>query len=91
MFGAPLPTFNLKGKNTVHTVSGGIMTFLVILVMLIYGSIKMFHLVSRDNPNIVAYLERNYYTHNNHLDLNKIDFHLAFSFEGFHSRELKDN
>lgn len=40
-FGEPLPGFNLKGKTTVHTRTGGLLTFFVTVVLLIYSTLKL--------------------------------------------------
>ena len=91
IFGSSLPAFNLKGQTMVHTISGGVATFLVIVVMLIYGSIKIIHLFSKHNPNVVSVYEKNYFDYKERLDLNQIDFRLAFSVEGYHDRLFKNN
>ena len=54
----------------VHTISGGIMTFLVVVVMLIYGSIKTIHLFNKQNPIVVTFNEKNYFDYKERLDLN---------------------
>ena len=41
MFGKPLPTFNLKGQISVHTMAGGLLTFAIMIVILIYSTIKL--------------------------------------------------
>lgn len=67
------------------------MTFFVLVIMLIYASIKAIHLFSKHNPNVVQIAEKNYYDYNERLDLNQIGFRLAFSIEGYHQRERKDS
>ena len=41
IFGKSLPTFNLKGEGTVHTMMGGVVTFIIMVVVIVYASIKM--------------------------------------------------
>ena len=47
--------------------------------------------MDRHNPNVAQMTEKNYYDYNEQLDLNEINFRLAFSVEGYHSREHKDD
>lgn len=91
IFGAPLPAFNIKGTTVVHTVSGGLTTFLIIVVMLAYASIKTIQLFSKHHNNVVQITEKNFFDYHDRLDLNEIGFRLAFSVEGYHSRERKDD
>ena len=41
IFGQDLPGFNLKGTSTVHTLTGGLFTFIVVIISLVYGTIKL--------------------------------------------------
>ena len=50
MFGAPLPTFNDKGKTEVHTTEGFIVSVVLLTVLMMFGAMKMEHLVKRHNP-----------------------------------------
>ena len=52
VFGQPLPLFNLRGSSEVHTMTGGVLTFVIVTIFFIYGTIKMIQLVSRHNPNV---------------------------------------
>ena len=67
------------------------MTFLVVVVMLIYGSIKLIHLFDKHNPIVGSFYEKNYFDYKERLDLNQIDFRLAFSVEGYHDRVFKNS
>ena len=91
VFGQPLPMFNLKGTSEVHTMTGGVLSFAIFVVFIIYGSIKMIHLLSKHNPQVSQVLEMDVFTFEDELELNDIDFRVAFSVEGYHSREMKDD
>lgn len=91
IFGQEIPAFNLKGSNRVHTMPGGLMTFAIMVVMLIYASIKMIQLINRTNPNIAQFLEKDVYDSTTRLNLNEINYRVAFTVEGYHSRERKDD
>ena len=61
VFGRALPTFNLKGRHTVHTMTGGILTCLIGAVIIIYAGIKLNHLFERVNPQISQFTELSVY------------------------------
>ena len=85
-FGKPLPSFNLQGEQVVHTMTGGILTFVISVVLLIYAVIKLIQMVDQENPNISSLLDKSVFDFNEQIGLNEIDFRLAFSVEGYHSR-----
>ena len=91
IFGQELPAFNLKGTSTVHTMTGGIFTFIVVIITLTYGSMKLLHLVNRHNPNVSEATQLDFYNFEEVLSLKEIDFKFAFSVEGYHDREVKDD
>ena len=47
-----MPMFNLRGKESVGSFCGGICTLMVLTVLLIFGVIKLNHLLSKYNPNV---------------------------------------
>ena len=49
-FGEPLPVFNVKGRDTIQTRCGGLLTLAIILVVVLYGAVKLEHLLSKYNP-----------------------------------------
>ena len=71
--------------------TGGLVTSLIVIIMLIYGSIKIIQLITFHNPNVTEHLEKTVFDSSEQLDLNKIGFKLAFSVTGYHSRELKND
>ena len=52
-FGEPLPAFNVKGEMEVTTLTGGIVTFLIYIIFIAYGSLKFIHLIEKRNPQII--------------------------------------
>ena len=90
-FGAPLPSFNMSGTKVIHTKTGGLLSFCMFVLLLIYASLKLIQLFDRDNPNVSEFLEPNVFNFNDKLDLNKIGFRLAFSVEGFLDQQVKDD
>ena len=71
--------------------TGGIVTSIIVIIMLTYGTIKMIQLFSHHNPNVTEHIEKTVFDSSERLDLNEIAFQLAFSVVGYHSRELKND
>ena len=71
--------------------TGGLVTFAIFVVMLIYASIKMIQMYEHHNPQVAQFTEKTVFDFNEKLDLNAINFRLAFTVEGYHSREQKND
>ena len=52
IFGKPVPSFNLDGKDTIKTTIGACMTLIIVILTLAFGLLKMRHLFERKNPII---------------------------------------
>ena len=52
MFGAPVPAFNLKGKQRIQSHIGGCISIIIISVVLIYGINNLQKVITHQNPNI---------------------------------------
>lgn len=91
MFGMRLPQFNLKGNSLIHTRTGGVLTFFLVVLMLSYGLIKFIHLLSKHNPQIQQFLDEELFDFTEILNLNEIKFRVAFSVEGYHDRNMKND
>ena len=74
MFGAKVPTFNIKGETKVHTVTGGILTTVFGVIFISYAVLKLTHLIDKKNPLIAEIRERNFYDYNTRVNLNDIGF-----------------
>ena len=83
IFGVDLPTFNIKGKSKVRTVTGGILSFFVGVIFVIYGSLKFSHLMEKYNPSISEVIKQNFYNSDTRLNPHDIGFRLAFAVEGY--------
>lgn len=90
-FGRPLPTFNLNGETEAQTVLGGVVTFAIIVIILLYGSLKLDHMSTKHNANVTSVLEPDVFDQNDAMNLNEIGFRLAFSVRGFYDKQLKDD
>ena len=65
---------------------GGVVTLMIIVVMLTYGSIKMKQMIEHHNPLVYQFVEKDVFDSSEKLNLNEIGFRLAFTVEGFRDR-----
>ena len=85
-YGADLPSFNLKGKESVKTFSGGIMTVIILAITLLFAGIKMEQLVMRKNPDVTKNIIEDFHGTDEKVLLmdengqGGTDFKMAFSF-----------
>ena len=89
MFGAQIPTFNMKGREKVTTSCGACASIIILTMTFAYGLVKLQHLDERKNPAIstlVSPLEDDY-----RFNTGSDDFMMAFSAfqEGSH-KQLND-
>ena len=61
------------------------------IMTLVYGFIKFTHLMSKHNPFISEMTEKNFFDYNTRLDLNEINFKMAFSLEGYLDSVVRDD
>jgi len=52
MFGAPIPSFNIRGKTTVKSFTGGSVSLAIIFIVFLFAALKLTHLFSKHNPSI---------------------------------------
>ena len=83
IFGQELPSFNLKGNPGIKTVAGGLMTILIMVIAILYASMRLVILVNGDNPQINIFTSRNLVPNDENLNLNDINYRMAFVEEGF--------
>ena len=86
-----MPGFNMRGRTLVYTLSGGILSFMVALVILSYGAIKLVQLLQRENPNVSEVLSLNVFDNTEVVSLTDIGFKIAFSIEGYLDQQMKDD
>ena len=51
-FGAPMPSFNMGGETKVMTSIGACISLIFKILILIFGMIKLEHLLNRKNPTL---------------------------------------
>ena len=52
-----MPGFNMHGRTTLPTITGGIFSFLIFTLMMIYSLTKLVQLTQRHNPQIASFEE----------------------------------
>ena len=91
IFGADLPVFNLKGETQVLTKTGGCLSLVVMVVFLTYGLLKFMQMMDKHNPFISEMTEKNIFDYKTRLNLNEINFKMAFSVEGYLDNQVRDD
>ena len=91
LFPQGIPSFNIKGRDSVSSLSGGIFSLLIFAIMIFYSSVKFVHLISHHNPTVSSYKNEFYFDSSQEVDLYESSVHFAFGVEGFFDGELKDD
>ena len=89
MFRQPLPSFNLKGNENVNTVLGALGTLMFGLIIMLYASVKFWHVATVKGATITVYDEPYKTNEKTIINLNDFNFRVAFGFYGYYDRELK--
>ena len=55
LFREALPQFNLKGKSSVGTIAGGLISIGMLYVTFLFGCTKLLYLVEQKNPTVNTY------------------------------------
>ena len=91
LFKQAIPSFNMRGRQHISSWPGGLMSFFIFFVILIYGALKFVILVSKANPNVSTYMEQNFYDSDEKINLKEKGIRFAFGIEGFLDKELKND
>ena len=89
-FGESLPTFNIKGNERVNTITGGVLSIVLYMTVLMYSMIKLGHLISKNNPNISTFYQENE-MYGRSLNLNERKFRFAFTVEDYLAPKKQKN
>ena len=86
IFGAPIPALNLRGERRVNTAVGSMVSILVFTTTLLFGLLKLQHLIEKKNPTIMVV--NSPLNANETFDTGSNDFMMAFAVSDFN--ELSD-
>ena len=89
MFGRPMPGFNVKGAKQVNSLLGSARTLLILFCVMMYASTNFVQLYSRHNPNISTHNEVKFFSSEEPLNLNQVNFRFAIAFEDYRTEESK--
>ena len=89
MFGKPIPAFNIKGENSVKSLAGGCLTISIMTLVFTYAVIKGIHLAQGSNPIMSEVMIPGYHSPTDMINLNEINFRMAFTIEGYLERKRK--
>ena len=72
--------------------TGGLLSFIIIYVTIMFGTLRFKHMIEKHNPTINAHIDYDSFHSNDHYAANqKNNFNLAFSLEHFfEQRTLND-
>ena len=58
LFGAPAaPSLNVQGKENVNTCVGGVLSFMLLTLSILFGTVKLNELLEKRNPTISSLKE----------------------------------
>ena len=69
MFHIPIPGFNFNGRDYLRTGAGGIITFFIFYVSILFATLKFTHLISKHNPQVTTFVNPNAYSYDDVFDL----------------------
>ena len=67
------------------------MSLIAMIIWLAYAALKFEQMMSKHNPFISLMTEENIFDYTTRIDLNEINFRMAFSIEGYLDSEVKDD
>ena len=79
LFAAPLPGFNIAGETTVKSNTGGFVSISILSVTLLFALLKLEDLLTKHNPLISTFVEKDAYDPSDKFDTGYDDFIMAFA------------
>ena len=83
-----MPGFHLKGKNVIKTNVGSALTLITAVIVLIYAVAKSSNLRSVAGQTISMHYEDFLTSSENQLNINDLNFRIAFAFEDMQTKTL---
>ena len=90
LFSAPIPQFNVKGKNSVRTHLGGVITIFAVSLTFLFALLKFQHLMENRNPSITTFQQEIEANHDNGFDLENEGFMIAFGIDTYSEGSKND-
>ena len=83
MFGAPVPTFNLGGKNQVQTSFGALVSMIIMSLVFMFSLMKLEGLLMKKRPDVVSFVDEEAITSDYLYNTRDEPFMMAFSAENW--------
>lgn len=83
-FQEPIPGLNLKGKQAISTITGGLVSLVVSSIVLSFALLKLDVLLNKQNPDLITNIVDQAFGDEDYYDTAGEDFHLAFGLRGWH-------
>ena len=80
-----MPVFNIEGSSTLNTNTGGVLTVLILTITFVFSIVKFSHLISRQNPTVNTYMDREVFSPEDHFNMVDEEFMVAFSLENYNT------
>lgn len=90
-FKRPYPTFNVKGEEDFATIPGCFLSFILLIIMIMYTILKYKHFVTEHNPTIIESTSKSFYNSTEPKDLTELDFKFAVGIEDYWTKANKNN
>mmetsp|Transcript_27802 Transcript_27802/g.34542 ORF Transcript_27802/g.34542 Transcript_27802/m.34542 type:complete len:192 (-) Transcript_27802:347-922(-) len=90
IFGASVPSFNIRGKDTIKTYLGGFLSLTILYIIFIFAVMKFQHLMIRKNPLITEFVDKNGIELGEKFDLGDSNFMVAVGMESW-TRGMRDD
>ena len=91
LFRQDVPSFNIRGRTTVASWPGAIISLFIFYLLMLYGAHKLKHLISRYNPNVSSYIVPNFFDSTDMMNLKENGIRFAFGVEGFIDKQIKND
>ena len=82
-FKKPMPTFNMRGRESIPSYAGCLLSFAIACIMVVYASIKFSHLMTKHNPSIASFTEEDAINPDDKFNFRDNGLKFAFGIEGF--------
>ena len=88
IFGKKPPAYNINGHHTINSITGGVMTILVLFLTLAYAGQKLDDLLARKEVTTTSILEESALELTETVKVNEMGFRVAFSVENYQTGEI---
>ena len=86
-----MPSLNLRGKQEISTIAGGLVSIVVASIVLAFALIKLDVLLNKYNPNVLTNIVHQSSGTNNKYDTANQNFQLAFGLLGQRDGVARDD